>query len=322
MTVTTSTITALRIYPIKSCRGISLPSTTLTKQGLHLDRRWMFVDSSNRFLTIRQKPQMTLINTAIDDDSEELIITIGTDESKSVRVPLYPSDDWLSENAERVEVDIWDYITPAYAYTDPKITALFTEHLCDAKTTSVRLVVKDPSVQRICRGNAAPHILGREATVNFPDVLPVQIASEASIKELNSRLTQRGEQEITIERFRPNIIVSSNEPWDEDTWKIVRLNGDNSWLTSLTGGNMGAIDIDIQARCARCQVPNVEPSTGEKHPKQPWDTLMSYRRVDEGIKFKPCFGMLGCPRGKGRVEVGMRFEVLGRTEGHRYIKGF
>jgi uncharacterized protein len=322
MTVTTSTITALRIYPIKSCRGISLPSTILTKQGLHLDRRWMFVDSSNKFLTIRQKPQMTLINTALDEDTEELIITIGDDSTKSIRVPLYPSSEWLSEYAEKVEVDIWDYITPAYAYTDTKITELFTEHLGDTKTTSVRLVVKDPSVPRICRGNGAAQVLGREATVNFPDVLPVQIASEASIQELNSRLSSRGESEITIERFRPNIIVSSTEPWEEDTWKTVRLNGDNSWLTSLTGGNMGAIDIDIQARCARCQVPNVEPATGEKHPKQPWDTLMSYRRVDEGIKYKPCFGMLGCPRGEGRVEVGMRFEVLGRTEGHRYIKGF
>lgn len=36
-----SEITDLRIYPIKSCRGISLPSAKLTRQGLELDRRWM-----------------------------------------------------------------------------------------------------------------------------------------------------------------------------------------------------------------------------------------------------------------------------------------
>ena len=38
-------ITDLRIYPIKSCRGISVRKSHLTKRGLDLDRRWMFVDA-------------------------------------------------------------------------------------------------------------------------------------------------------------------------------------------------------------------------------------------------------------------------------------
>lgn len=87
------------------------------------------------------------------------------------------------------------------------------------------------------------------------------------------------------------------------------------------GGNRG-LEIDVQARCARYQVLNVDPETAEKDKKEPWDTLVSYRRVDEGIKWKPCFGMLSCPRNEGPIEVGMRFEVVETTEGHRYIKGF
>jgi uncharacterized protein YcbX len=42
-----SEITDLRIYPIKSCRGISIRKSFLTKHGLDLDRRWMFVDAEN-----------------------------------------------------------------------------------------------------------------------------------------------------------------------------------------------------------------------------------------------------------------------------------
>lgn len=326
MTYTTSTITALRIYPIKSCRGISLPTSTLTKQGLHLDRRWMFVDASNKFITIRQKPQMTLINTAIDANTDELIITIGTDASKSVRIPIAPSDEWIAANTEPVTVDIWETLTPAFAYTAPHITDLFSSFIGadsdSASASAIRLVVKDDASPRVCAGNGSKDRLGREATVNFPDVLPVQIASETSIAELNTRLKAQGEGEITIERFRPNIIIKGGIPWEEDSWKTVRINGDRSWVTTLKGGNLNALDIDIVARCARCQVPNVEPSTGEKHKKQPWDTLMKYRRVDEGIKFKPCFGMLGCPRGEGTVEVGMKFEVMEETDKHNYVKGF
>ena len=40
-----SEISELRIYPIKSCRGISIKKSFLTKRGLDLDRRWMFVDA-------------------------------------------------------------------------------------------------------------------------------------------------------------------------------------------------------------------------------------------------------------------------------------
>ena len=69
-------------------------------------------------------------------------------------------------------------------------------------------------------------------------------------------------------------------------------------------------------------MPNVDPETAAKDKHEPWDTLVSYRRVDQGIKYKPCFGMLCVPRNEGSVEVGMRFEVLAVTEEHFYNAGF
>ena len=276
-----------------------------------------FIDGKNKFITIRSKPQMTLINTAIDHDSDELVITIEHDDAKQVKVPIHPDQIWLNENTETVSVDIWEYITDAYSYTDRKIKSLFADFFGE----EVRLVMKGPD-PRICRGNGDPSRLGREESVNFPDVLPIQISSQSSLAELNSRLKEKGENEITVERFRPNIIIKGGEPWSEDDWKTVRINGNSSYFTTLTGGNRDALDIDVVARCARCTVPNVNPDTAEKNPHQPWDLLVSYRRVDEGIKYKPCFGMLCCPRSEGNVEVGMRFEVMEITQAHKYIKGF
>ena len=277
----------------------------------------MFIDSQNKFITIRTKPQMTLVNTAVDHDSDSLVITMGKDKDKQVKVPIHPSQEWLDNNTKEVSVEIWDHVTDAYAYSDQKGLEIFKSFFEE----DVRLVVKGPE-PRICGGNGHPKRLGRTESVNFPDVLPVQIASESSLAELNSRLKQKGEGEITIERFRPNVIIKGGEPWSEDSWKTVRINGDSSYWTTLTGGNLKAVDVDVVARCARCTVPNVDPETAEKHAHQPWDLLVSYRRVDEGIKFKPCFGMLCCPRSEGDIEVGMRFEVMEVTDKHRYAKGF
>lgn len=313
---TVSEIVELRIYPIKSCRGIKVDRTTLTRQGLDLDRRWMFVDDKkHEFITIRQKSQMTLIDTAISADGQVLTISIR-DTDKSVNIPARPTAEWLQANTKLQQVGIWRQQTDGYEYGED-INSVFTDFFGE----KVSLIYKGPT-PRICQGNGAAKFLGREENVNFPDVLPVQIASQSSLQELNSRLTAKGEEPLTIERFRPNIIIKGDVPWSEDSWKTVRINGSASLIGLITGANRDALDIDVVARCARCQVPNVNPDTAVKHKKEPWDTLMSYRRVDEGMKYKPCFGMLCCPRNEGEIAVGMRFEVLEMTDKHFYQTGF
>ncbi|KAF9888072.1 hypothetical protein FE257_009337 [Aspergillus nanangensis] len=315
-----SEVVALRVYPIKSCRGFQVSHTKLRMQGLDLDRRWMLVDANtNEFITIRQIPQMTLVNTALSDDGHDLLVSITGVADRTVRVPARPDDTWLAANTVLAQVKVWDSVTDGYVY-GADVNGLFSEFL----HRDVALVYKGPT-PRIMQGNGDPRLLGRTQNVNFPDVHPVLIASETSIAELNVRLKKNGADPITIERFRPNIIIRGNVPWTEDSWKTVRISSSSSSSSSTAAAGTGDakyLDFDIVARCARCQVPNVNPDTAEKHKTQPWDTLMSYRRVDEGMKYKPCFGMLGAPRSEGEIEVGMRFDVLEETNMHRYIKGF
>ncbi|KAJ5585497.1 Molybdenum cofactor sulfurase C-terminal [Penicillium hispanicum] len=321
-----SEIVSLRMYPIKSCRGFEVQRTTLKEHGLDLDRRWMLVDANtHEFLTIRQIPDMTRIGTGLSAEGDDLLITIPTSSAaanaehacQTIRIPAHPSPTWLAANTAVAPVKIWDNDTDGYVYRDD-VNAPFSAFLGRA----VALVYKGPT-PRVLKGNGAPTRLGRVQTTGFPDVFPILIASEASLSELNSRLRLRGVDPITVERFRPNIVVRGETPWSEDSWKLVRIHGTGSDSeTSGPTAKHAPLDLDIVARCARCQVPNVDPDTAAKHKKQPWDTLVSYRRVDEGIKYKPCFGMLSAPRNEGAVEVGMRLEVLEETTKHRYITGW
>lgn len=329
-----SEIVSLRMYPIKSCRGFEVQSTILKEHGLDLDRRWMLVDAStHEFLTIRQIPDMTRIGTGLSVDGSELLITIpnpsktnlSTDQKPAVttvRIPSHPSPEWLETNTVVAPVKIWDNETDGYVYNDAT-NAPFSEFMGRA----VSLVYKGPT-PRVLKGNGAPKLLGRVQSTGFPDVFPILIASEASLAELNARLRRIDVDPITVERFRPNIIVRGETPWVEDSWKTVRIRSSTKQTVPGTSGTLKKsvtnppLDLDIVARCARCQVPNVDPDTALKHKKQPWDTLVSYRRVDEGIKYKPCFGMLAAPRSEGLVEVGMKLEVLEETNQHRYITGF
>lgn len=274
---------------------------------------------------------MTLINTSITPSSsspgtEDLTISIEG-QSKSVSVPARPTQSWLKENTTLLPVTIWDYETDGYIYSDA-VNSLFKSFF----DKPVKLVYKGPS-PRILRGNASPEVLGRTESTNFPDVMPLLIANETSLDELNERLFEKTNRDITIERFRPNIIVRGDSAaWSEDSWKTIRITsnvpdpvpggGIIDFILGNAGLAVGDIDIDIRARCARCQVPNVEPNTAVKDKHEPWDTLVAYRRIDEGIKWKPCFGMLGVTRREALIEVGMRIEVVETTTKHNYKTGF
>jgi uncharacterized protein YcbX len=306
-------IVSMRVYPIKSCRGIEVDETRLRKTGLLLDRNWMFISKSDRkFMTIRSNPAMTLVDTNIVEKDKQTHLEISVQGGAAVTIPAFPTKEWLAENTTLTQVEIWEEPTDAYEYSE-SINAVFSKFF----KQDVALVYKGPQPRNI-NVNGREELYGKKQEHHFADVMSLQIASEASLKDLNSRLEKiPGADALTIERFRPNIIVRGRDdhPWEEDTWKRVRI------TTVLPDREMlFKLDLDVVARCARCQVPNVNPDTAEKHAKEPWTELMKFRRVDQGgpAKYKPCFGMLCVPKNEGIVMVGSTLEVLETTDKHLY----
>jgi uncharacterized protein YcbX len=283
------------------------------------DRQWMWVTYPNHeFLTIRNHAKMTLIRPSYDAQTDTLTITApapgSIDEKLEFSIPAHPSEEWLNENTSTHDAKIWSTWTPARVYSTD-LTAPFNEFF----GKEVRLVYKASlyDAPRPLVSNGAPKVLGRDATTCFPDLMPLLVGNESSINELNTRLQAAEDLTIDVRRFRPNILVKGNPsaPWDEDRWKTLRV--------TPKGQHGGApMTFDITQRCARCRVPNVDPETADEHKRQPWDTLMKYRRVDEGITYKPCFGMLCVPRESGKIKVGDKLEVVEVTDQHRYIAGF
>lgn len=271
-------VVSMRIYPIKSCRGFEITSTRLRKTGLTLDRNWMFISLSDRkFITIRGDASMTLIDTSLvqnpkDENEQMLEISIHNREER-VLVPAFPTRQWLEKNTKLSKVEIWENETDGWEYGDE-----VNKPFCDFFGKPVALIYKGPT-DRMVAVNGRKELYGSETPHHFADVMSLQVASEASIKDLQRRLrTKMGDKvppELTVERFRPNIIVRGRDdkPWEEDTWKRIRI------TTTLPHEEaIYKLDLDAVARCARCQVPNVDPTTAEKHAKEPWDELMKFRR--------------------------------------------
>ncbi|WP_341871398.1 MOSC domain-containing protein [Spirosoma oryzicola] len=104
-----------------------------------------------------------------------------------------------------------------------------------------------------------------EETLRFADVYPYLLIGQASLDDLN----QRSGQPLAMLRFRPNIVVSGSEPYEEETWDRFRIG--HQWFY---GGES----------CGRCMITTLDPATGQTGP-EPLRTLARYRHQGNKLVF-------------------------------------
>lgn len=262
-------ISHLYVYPIKSLGGIELTEARLTDRGIEHDRRWMLVDENNRFLTQREFPQMALLRTAIH--ANELTVYEKGNEVDAIRVNLYPTE------TATVRVQVWDDVVEAIVMED-EINQWFSDKL----NRVCKLVYMPDASQRKVD---ADYALNNELT-GFSDAFPVLMIGQASLDDLNSRLTTA----VPMNRFRPNIVFTGGTAFEEDTMQHFRING---------------IDLYAVKPCARCVVTTTDQDTGIIA-KEPLKTLASYRTGNN----KVYFGQNILYKQEGIIRVGDELNVV------------
>jgi uncharacterized protein YcbX len=98
--------------------------------------------------------------------------------------------------------------------------------------------------------------------VSFADGYPLLLANEASLEELNERISDSNLR-VPMNRFRPNVVVTGTEPFAEDSWKRIRI---------------GETIFRVPKPCARCVTTTVDQAIGEFDGKEPLKTLATFRR--------------------------------------------
>lgn len=262
-------ISHLYVYPIKSLGGIELTEARLTDRGIEHDRRWMLADENNRFLTQREFPQMALLRTAIH--ANELTVYEKGNEADTIRVNLYPTETAM------VRVQVWDDVVEAIVMKD-EINQWFSEKL---KRVCKLVYMPEASQRKV----DADYALNNELT-GFSDAFPVLMIGQASLDDLNSRLTTA----VPMNRFRPNIVFTGGAAFEEDTMQHFRING---------------IDLYAVKPCARCVVTTTDQETGIIA-KEPLKILASYRTGNN----KVYFGQNILYKQEGIIRVGDELNVV------------
>ncbi|KAF7947979.1 hypothetical protein EAE96_009048 [Botrytis aclada] len=314
------TISQLYIYPIKSLRGCSLPSTTLTQEGFSYDRKFMLLrvrdpnskEGPYQNMQISKFPEMALFHTSITDST--LHVTYHAPPSSS-QTPTSTSpnptliiDLSPSTLSHLPEISITMYKSSMIAYDMGSTYNDWFSHyfkypvLLAYAGPNRRLVLGNlpgkpatytPSTQTLLQKLPLLNSLlptPKPPSIIFNDCAPYLIVTQSSCDDVTRRLPSPTPK-MDITKFRANIIISgSPRAYDEDYWGALTFTPNPN-----SPSDSNAKEIILTANCGRCVSLNVDHETGTSFPKEKevLKLLMKDRRVDPGMKYSPIFGRYG-----------------------------
>ncbi|MBL0748138.1 MOSC domain-containing protein [Nocardioides baculatus] len=267
----------VNVHPLKSGAIRPVRSIEVRPGGLRGDRTWMVVDSDARLVSAREVHALFHVVADTPDTDQAVGCALR------LRAPGLP-DLLLDEpggDPEPVRLFSLDLLArPAGPDADAWLRAALGRD-------DVRLVwCDDPTRRTLQPGFSLP---GDHAA--FPDSFPVTVASLASLRRLNDWIAERalelGEEPpepLPIERFRANLVVDGDEPFAEDQWEALTINGVRFRVTKPVG---------------RCVMTTIDATTLTTA-KEPIRTLARHRLVGG----KTMFAAHLVPEGSGTIVVG------------------
>jgi MOSC domain-containing protein len=271
-------LASIRLYPVKSLRGIATPDTDVQPWGLRHDRRWLVLKPHGTVLTARTWHSMLSLSAAPLDTR-----AIASSGRNGAMLHVEPPVDgeFIPTFLSRLQT-----VRPA----GHEASAWLSRKL----GTPARLGWFDDPHRRMI---SVDHGGRLGEALNLSDAGPVLLTTVASLRQLNDwalrDADERGEEApapMVMDRFRPTIVVDESAgPFLEDMWRHV-------WI--------GSVRFRFAEHCDRCVLATIDPRTLIAG-KEPLRTLARHRQWDH----KTWFGIRLIPVAAGRIQVGDRVEV-------------
>jgi len=233
------------IYPIKSLAGISCQQALAEEMGFENDRRWMLIDADNQMITQREHRIMSQFYPQISGGKISIIFQNQKHE--------FSIDEHLDHS---IEVNVWDDKSEVIEVNE-STSKWFSEHL-GFECKLVKIIKNGDRKHESSK-------LKETFNVSLADGYPYLMIGSQSLDFLNEKLTDK----ITVLRFRPNLVISTETPHEEDDFTTFKI---------------GEVNFKNIKTCERCIMVNNDPDNG-KLKKEPLKTLSKYRVVNNSVLF-------------------------------------
>lgn len=263
-------LSSIHQYPIKSCAPVSMTRAVIDELGVTGDRRYLVVDTTGRFITARKHPKLVQLQATLFNGG----IALAAEGAATLLLNQRDFPDHYRP------VTVWKQTIEAQS-----CGAIADNWISTFLGVECQLVFFGPRSLRPIRKQP-------ERQVSFADGYPLLLTSTASLEWLQERCAEP----FVMEQFRPNIVVTGNEPFSEDSWQMIRI---------------GEVTFQVFSPCERCKLTTLPPRSTTFNPQQePLRTMLTYRRAHEGGAL---FGQNVIAQNSGVIEVGMPVEVLEAT---------
>lgn len=284
------TVTDLKIYPIKSCGAITLKEANATQTGFENDHLAQVSDTDGNYCTPRSKKYEKLfkIQTKLNTAATELVLS-SPYVSGELKIDLTSNNETKTTDAVPMTgpaVKLQEYGNQVTKWIE-QATGARGLRLTKIGEQYKRIVTVNPDQNEPLPINNPP--------VSLADEAPYLLTSASSLKDLNIRLKARNKKTVDMRRFRPNIVISGLQPWEEDCLKRIRI-GDTA-------------EFFVWQRCGRCTMTTIDRDTLERGP-EPLTTLGTFRQRENGQKN---FGMHMIPVSstmESTVRIGDKIHIL------------
>ncbi|MGB7624795.1 MAG: MOSC N-terminal beta barrel domain-containing protein [Terriglobia bacterium] len=270
-------VSGIFYHPVKSAKSKPLIRAEIGVRGILYDREWVVVDERGMFVAQRQSSNagvevrtMCLLNAEIQDTR----LVLSAPDRHSISIPLNGPE------APEEDVQVWEHHARGIDQGE-EVSRWLSEFLGRERPGRYRLMrMANQHIRRASMG---------ESQLGFADAYPFLVLSQASLDDLNSRLSEA----LPMNRFRPNIVLEGCSPFLEDHLALIKI---------------GNVLLEGQGLCARCPITTTNQETAECG-KEPLRTLATYRRHPsgaDGVVFGRNFNHLNF----GKISIGDTVEIL------------
>lgn len=251
-------VKSIHIYPVKGASAVNLAESTVELHGLAHDRCWVPVSPDGASLLQWAYPELARVRVGMARQG----ITLSAPKMQDISIATPDS------NAPHALLKIKKREMQAH-----EAAAEAHEWFSAFLGVPCKLLYKEDSQS----GGT-----------------PVHLTTTASLEALNSRTGK----ETPMDRFRPNVVIETGTPWEEDRWQRIRI---------------GGVELEVIKPCARCEVITTDQQTGERGDTSSLDALKKFRLLRQE---KPgiAFGLHTRPMKKGCVRTGDALEILTTQE--------
>lgn len=266
-------VSQLYIYPVKSLGGITKETVEITATGFKYDRKWMLVDENNLFISQRTLPQMAVLQT--EETKKGIKVFHKQNPQQAIIIPFE------NENKEKINVALFEDNCDAVEVGNEQ-----NEWFSDMLQTNCKLVYMPDDTKRLVDKKYAAN----EEITSFTDGYPILMIGQSSLEDLNKKL----EEQLPMNRFRPNIVFTGGHAYIEDEMVSFVIN---------------KINFKGVKPCSRCVMTTINQQTGEKA-KEPLNTLATYRMKNN----KVYFGQNVLHQQTGYINTGDEIKITARKE--------